>query len=140
MQCPANETHRWKDIESGYDTISENLKEFRRHGDNTPAISTYITHSENLSTVLRKKQGKWHESCQLRFNSTKLARLRKRVHKSSNEEQVKRKSIKRSTTSHSESEKFPQKCSFDCNDKSNKQMLHSVTTFEVDRRVRKIDE
>ena len=29
-----------------YDTISENLKEFSRHGDNTPAISTYIKHLE----------------------------------------------------------------------------------------------
>ena len=53
LQCPANETHRQKDIGSGY--ISENLKEFSRHGDNTPAISTYIKHLENLSTVLRKK-------------------------------------------------------------------------------------
>ena len=42
LQCPANETHRRKDIGSGYDTISENLKEFSRHGDNTHALSTYI--------------------------------------------------------------------------------------------------
>ena len=50
---------------------------------------------------------------------------------------MKRKSI-RNTTAHSESEKFPRRCFFDCNDESNKQTLHSVTTFEVDRRVRKI--
>ena len=103
----------------------------------THLISTYIKHLENFSTVLRKKQGKWHKSCQLRFNSTKLARLRKRVHEGSTEEQVKRKSI-RSTTAHSESEKLPRKCFFDCNDESNKKTLHSVTTFEVDRRVRKM--
>ena len=59
------------------------------------------------------------------------------MHEGSTEEQVKRKSI-RSTNAHSESEKFPRKCFFDCNDESSKQTLHSVTTFEVDRRVRKI--
>ena len=113
------------------------MKEFSRHGDNTPSLSTYIKRLENLSTVLRKKQGKWHESCQLRFNSTKLARLRKRVHEGSAEEQVKQKSM-RSTTAHSGSEKFPRKCFFDCNNESNKQTLHSVTTFQADRRLRKI--
>ena len=94
LQCPGNETHHWKDIGSGYNTVSENLKELSRHGDNTPTLSTYIKHLENLSTVLRKKQGKWHKSYQLRFNSTKLARLRKRVHEGLTEEQVKRKSTR----------------------------------------------
>ena len=59
------------------------------------------------------------------------------MHEGSAEEQVKRKSI-RTTTVHSESEKFPRKCFFGYSDESNKQTLHSVTTFGVDRGVRKI--
>ena len=49
----------------------------------------------------------------------------------------KRKSIRR-TNVLSRTERFPEKCFFDCGDELNKQALHLVTTFSVDRRERKI--
>ena len=74
----------------------------------------------------------------LRFNSTKLQRLRKRsLETPEDDKNNKRKSIRR-TNVQSRTEKFPEKCFFDCGDELNKQALHSVTTFSVDRRVRKI--
>ena len=74
----------------------------------------------------------------LRFNSTKLQRLRKRsLETPEDDKNNKRKSIRR-TNVQSRTEKFPEKCLFHCGDELNKQALHSVTTFSVDRRVRKI--
>ena len=49
----------------------------------------------------------------------------------------KRKSIRR-TNVQSRTKKIPEKCFFNCGDELNKQALHSVTTFSVDGRVRKI--
>ena len=49
----------------------------------------------------------------------------------------KRKSMRR-TNVQSRTEKFPENVLFDCGDELNKQALHSVTTFSVDCRVRKI--
>ena len=38
LQCPASETHRRKDIGSGYVTLTENLKAFSELGMDPPVI------------------------------------------------------------------------------------------------------
>ena len=103
----------------------------------TPVIKSF-KNVETLPACLVENQRKWHKSCYLRFNSTKLQRLRKRsLETPEDDKNNKRKSIRR-TNVQSRTEKFPEKCFFDCGDELNKQDLHSVTTFNVDRRVRKI--
>ena len=137
LQCPASETHRQKDIGSGYVTLAENLQAFSELGIDTPVIKAF-KNLETLQACLLENRGKWHKSCHLRFNSTKLQRLRKRsLETPEDDKNNKRKSIRR-TNVQSRTEKFPKKCFFDCGDELNKQALHLVTTFSVDRRVRKI--
>ena len=77
LQCPASETHRRKDIGSGYVTLAENLQAFSELGIDTPVIKSF-KNLETLPACLLENQGKWHKSCHFRFNSTKLQRLRKR--------------------------------------------------------------
>ena len=137
LQCLAPETHRRKDIGSGYVTLAENLQAFSELGIDTPVIKSF-KNLETLPACLLENQGKWHKSCHLRFNSTKLQRLRKRsLETPEDDKNNKRKSIRR-TNVQSRTEKFPEKCFFDCGDELNKQALHLVTTFSVNRRVRKI--
>ena len=75
----------------------------------------------------------------MRFNSTKLNRLRNRSLEinDDNDETSRRKSL-RTIKNDPNPEKFPKKCFFYFGDESDKQILHAVTTFEVDRRVQKI--
>ena len=114
-----------------------NLQAFSELGIDTPVIKSF-NNLETLLACLLENQGKWHKSCHLRFNSTKLQRLRKRsLETPEDDKNNKRKSIQR-TNVQSRTEKFPEKCFFDCGDELNKQALHLVTTFSVDRQVRKI--
>ena len=134
LQCPVNasETHSRKEI----GTTTENLKAFSILGADT-SLTKYFKNKEITSLILERNKGKWHESCRLRFNSTKLNRLGKRSLEidDDNDETSRRKSLR---TIKNDPKKFPKKCFFDCGDESDKQILHAVTTFQVDRRVLKI--
>ena len=106
---PASETHRRKDIGSGYVTLAENLQAFSELGIDTPVIKSF-KNLETLPACLLENQGKWRKSCHLRFNSTKRQRLRKRsLETPEDDKNNKRKSI-RGTNVQSRTEKFPEKC------------------------------
>lgn len=136
LQCPANQAYRRSDIGSGYATLAENLEGFKELGVLTPP--TQLEYTSNLQDVLLSNKAKWHKSCQLKYNSTKLQRLQKRSHEDTDvEDQSERRKSIRIGSEHEKETKFPRKCFF-CDSDSTDQPMHSVTTFEVDRRVRKI--
>ena len=135
LQCPASEIHRQKDIGSGYVTLAENRQAFSELGIDTPVIKSF-KNLETLPACLLENQGNWHKSCHLRFNSTKFQRLRKGHLRLQKMTKITRENQYEGQMSRTE--KFPEKCFFDCGDELNKQALHLVTTLSVDCRVRKI--
>ena len=64
LQCPASETHRRKDIGSGYVTLAENLQAFSELGIDTPVIKSF-KNLESLPTCLLENQGSGinHATC-----------------------------------------------------------------------------
>ena len=73
LQCPANETFRCKDVGFGYATLISNIIEFKKLGKEVEL--TKLLHLENLDQILLLNKGKWHKSCSLKYNKTKLTRL-----------------------------------------------------------------
>ena len=110
LQCPVNasETHSRKEIGSGYITTTENLKAFSKLGDDT-SLTKYFKNKEITSSVLEENKGKWHKPCQLRFNSTKLNRLRKRSFEINDYNETSRRKSLRTIKNDPNPEKFPKK-------------------------------
>ena len=90
--------------------LTKNLQAFSELEMDTPVIKSF-KNIETLPACLLENQGKWHKSCHLRFNSTKLHRLRKRsLETPEYDKNNKRKSIRR-TNVQSRTEKFPENVS-----------------------------
>eukprot|EP00794_Sanderia_malayensis_P014705 gene14705-16232_t len=140
LQCPAESSHRraGAEIGHGYNSLANNILDFQNLGVETPFSKLSVTNEETLASILMGKKAKWHKTCRLKYNTTKLDRLRKRVYddENANEEETVRKSS-RLNTKPAAGERFSTKCFF-CDDDTVSQPLHSVTTFDVDRRVRRI--
>ncbi len=85
LQCPAESTHRRAGaaIGTGYTSLAQNILEFQNLGVDTPFSKISCTSVEGLSSVLLEKKAKWHKTCHLKYNTTKLERLRKCINESS---------------------------------------------------------
>ena len=138
LRCSANETFHRKDVGSGYATLISNFIEFKKLGKEVGL--TKLLHLENLDQILLLNKGKWHKSCSLKYNKTKLTRLACSEDALKLEKRQiggvdsvnKRKSVRLTSDTIST---FSKVCIF-CNDDSKK--LCQVSTFEVDYRIRKI--
>ncbi len=142
LQCPAKESHRRFDIGSGYATLAKNLQAFSEIGVKTAL--TRIYQEENLEELLSSGEGKWHKSCQLRYNATKLDRARKRIREDSaqdDEAETRRKSTRAKSNPLSDEarrETAKVHCFFCEKSAQLKEPLHGVTMLQVDHRVRRI--
>ena len=81
LQCPANEGHLRPDIGSGYVTLANNLREVSLLGVVTPLTKSFGIN--NLDRILYCNKGKWHKSCNLKYNTSTLNRSQKRKNDSS---------------------------------------------------------
>eukprot|EP00112_Aurelia_sp_Birch-Aquarium-sp1_P007906 Seg1863.1 transcript_id=Seg1863.1/GoldUCD/mRNA.D3Y31 product="hypothetical protein" protein_id=Seg1863.1/GoldUCD/D3Y31 len=89
-------------------------------------------------------EGKWHKSCQLCYNATKLNRARKRIREDSaqdDEAETRRKSTRANSNPFSDEarrEIFKAHCFFCEKSAQLKEPLHGVSMLQVDHRVRRI--
>ncbi len=64
---------------SGYETLSKNIPEFSKINDMPiPLDIRRLDEGDGIEETLLKNQAKYHESCRLRFNSSKLKRAQHR--------------------------------------------------------------
>ena len=77
LSCPADSKRDTKG--AGYKTMAENLLGFEKLGCLPGEISLSQLHEgEGIKASFRQHKAKWHESCRLKFNKTKLQWAEKR--------------------------------------------------------------
>ena len=74
LTCPANSKRKRSDTD-GYTTLAKLLEGFNDIGHLPKFLAnTGYTRSDDIENSFRDKKAKWHDSCRLRFNKTKLSR------------------------------------------------------------------
>ena len=131
LKCPGSSIR--SEDGAGYKTLAENLLGFKKIGC-LPLSMVRWVNDENVEQNLRSHNAKWHDSCRLLYNKTKLKRAMKRVAVCMPEDSnapakkyTRRNSIKSSAI---------EQCFF-CGVSANmSEPLHQVSTLGLDARVR----
>ena len=136
LQCPA-ESNR-KDVGAGYKTLASNISKFQELGYMPIPLNIKVLEEGNgIVHCLLKHEARWHKSCNSKFNKTELKRAEKRLSSSSEETDVcPKKYTRKSVQSSSLSSLlcfFCDKCTGE-----SKEPLHSVSTMDMDNRIRQI--
>ena len=77
LQCPINSKR--SDIGAGYTTLAENIQQFNQLGCMPVQINlSRLDEGEGIESTFLHYRARWHKSCYLLFNSTKLNRAKKR--------------------------------------------------------------
>ena len=127
LKCPLN-AHGTGNKSKAYETILTSVSEFRELNK----LPVAVVFGEDMDTnQLTTNQAKWHKSCYLKFNDSKLQRARKREHNDSITEESslpKRSRLQRQPLDKS-------KCIF-CEEGGGQ--LHEFRTLDADSNVRKM--
>ena len=77
LKCPANSTRGTRG--AGYKNLAENLEAFEKiHCLPGTLQLSRLDEGQGIEATFRLKKAKWHDSCRLQFNKTKLQRAEKR--------------------------------------------------------------
>ena len=135
LQCPADSKR--SDVGAGYKTLAENIQEFNELGCMPIQISlSRLNEGDGMENTFLRCKARWHKSCHLLFNSTKLNRAKKRQAPTP-DSSVSCK-YTRSSSSSSSQMNNPEKICFFCDQPStSKSPTHDVCTFGLDARVRR---
>ena len=77
LHCPDESKHNTQG--AGYKTIAGLLEDFNTAGCLPRTITlSRLDDGEGVEATLRKHRAKWHDSCRLQYNRTKLQRAEKR--------------------------------------------------------------
>lgn len=136
LVCPARNKDRSKVI-SGYTSVADNLCAFKEIGElSSLKHFDQLNESSGIATTLRNREAKWHKSCVLQYNSTKLERAQKRC-EASKQTAENHPESDRSTRSSSLQVDTTKPLCFICSlaeQRNNK--LHLVTTLQLNDRVK----
>ena len=132
LSCPADSKLITKG--AGYKTVAENLQAFEKIGC-LPKTINLLNEGEGTEASFQQHKAKWHDSCRLKFNKTKLQRAEKRKEAPDDSSSSKspRKYARRSL------EKLPNpidQCFFCGKRAEGEESLHRASTLELDARVR----
>lgn len=79
LRCPAESIRNDVGVGLGYSTLSLNLVRFNElHEMPIPIDLNRLDDGNGLEPTLQEHKAKWHKSCYLKFNTTKLQRAEKR--------------------------------------------------------------
>ena len=132
--CPADSKRGAKG--TGYKTTAENLLAFKKLGCLPKTINlSRIDEGEGVEASFHHHKAKWHDSCRLKFNKTKLQRAEKRKSfpEDSSSSDV---PTKYTRTSRGEVPLSVHRCFFCDDDAEDGECLHKASTLELDARVR----
>ena len=135
LQCPVDSKR--SDVGAGYKTLAENIQQFNQLGCMPVQINlSRLDEGDGIESTFLHYRARWHKSCYLLFNSTKLNRAKKR-HAPTPDESVNSKYTRSSASSSSQVINSEKSCFFCDRPGALKNPLHNVRTFELDARVRK---
>ena len=130
--CPAESSRG--DLGSGYQTLTDNLLAFSNIGCLPKNIYLdKLDDGEGMHATFEHHRARWHESCRLEYNKTKLFRAEKRKTSCERRTDVPRKHTRQSVD---QPQPSVDKCFF-CDGQAGKGTLHEASTFEIDADVRK---
>lgn len=76
LKCPADSK---RSIDgAGYKTLTENLLAFKKIDCLPSNMFPWLKEGQDIEEILRSHKAKWHDSCRLLYNKTKLQRAAKR--------------------------------------------------------------
>lgn len=133
LRCPAKDKRGLEG--DGYKTITSNLLGFEKIGClHTKLLLTRLNDGDGIEKTLQNHGAKWHDSCRLKYNKTELHRAEKRkTPREENTDAVSTKFTRRSM----EHPIFSEAQCFFCDKPAGGVLLHDVSTFGLDERVRK---
>ena len=77
LSCPADSKRITKG--AGYKTVAENLQAIEKIGCLPKTINlSRLNEGERIEASFQQHKAKWHDSCRLKFNKTKVQRAEKR--------------------------------------------------------------
>lgn len=137
LRCPAKDKRGLEG--DGYKTITSNLLGFEKIGClSTKLLLTRLNDGDGIEKTLQNHSAKWHDSCRLKYNKTELHRAEKRkTPREENTDAVSTKFTRRSMEHPEFSWNISEAQCFFCDKPAGGVLLHDVSTFGLDERVRK---
>ena len=127
------------DVRSGYSSLAENLVKFSELGELPGSFHLErLDDGHGIEAAMAAHGAKFHQTCRLQYNNTKLQRAKKRALKKegeSDEEQAACKHTRSHSRSLSTEMKVTETCFF-CEQPAGADSLRKAATFQMDRRVR----
>lgn len=132
LQCPAESTRH--DVGAGYSTIAFNIRSFNElHELPMPLELGRLDDGNGIEATFLENNAKWHKSCRIKFNNTKLKRAEKRK----NTQGCDPDPSKKYTRQVAHHEVAASDICFLCEDVSTSEPLREASTFRLDSRVRR---
>jgi len=131
LKSPANSARGTKG--AGYKNLPDNIEAFDKINSLFGSFKmSRLDEGQHIEATVRRHKAKWHDSCRIQFNKTKLksAERRKYLHKWSRLETLQICSMSKEHTAHS-----TEICFF-CGRCGAGDVLHNASTFDVDFLVR----
>ncbi len=132
LKCPASSKRSLDG--AGYKNLADNLLAFKKIDCLPSNMFSWLKDDQDIEEILRSHKGKWHDSCRLQYNKTKLQRAAKR--KASPAEHEDASSNKYTRRSSAQSSADMEQCLFCGKPAKASESLHHASTFGLDARVR----
>ena len=130
LQSPASS--RRSTDGAGYKTLADKLLAFNEINCLPSSIVSRLMESQDLEEFLKSHQAKWHESCRLQYNKTKLERAAKRqASAAESSDSLIHKKYTRHSSVNSTDEK--EQCFFCGEPAKDTESFHHASTFGLDR-------
>ena len=110
LQCPVDSKR--SDVGPGYKTLAENIQQLNQLGCMPVQINlSRLNEGDGIESTFLHYRARWHKSCYLLFNSTKLNRAKKR-HAPTPDESVNSKYARSSASTSSQVDDSKKSCFF----------------------------
>lgn len=131
LKCPGDSKRSTDGV--GYKNLTDNLLAFKKMDCLPTSMFSWLKEGQDIEETLRSHKAKWHDSCRLQYNKTKLERAAKRKASPAESTDVPNKYIRRSSVQNSDE---TEQCFFCGKPAKASESLHRASTFDLDARVR----
>ena len=133
LTCPSQSKR--KDIGSGYRSLAETLIRFNELGQ-LPIHLKRLDEGNGIEMTMVANDAKYHQSCRLQYNNTKLQRAEKRARTATSEDHNIDTACKYMRSQITDNSILQKDACFFCGKSPGTSGLHEAATFQVDKRVK----
>ena len=131
LKCPADSKRSMDG--AGYKSLADNLLAFKKIDCLPSSILSRMKEGQDIEETLRSHKARWHDSCRLQYNKTKLQRAVKRKAPSAESADAPKKYTRQCSVQNSDE---TEQCFFCGKPAKASESLHHASTFGLDARVR----